>query len=60
MMPTMTECMNQLPQHLILHGTALNNIILQVAGLIGTAILVTIMTQQITEYLANYTNTLSS
>lgn len=51
-MPTMTECMNQLPQHLISHGTALNNTIRQRAGLIGIAILVTIMTQQATEHLA--------
>ncbi|GAB1759553.1 hypothetical protein PMEGAS70_15600 [Priestia megaterium] len=52
MMPIVTECINQLPQHLISHGTALNNTIRQVAGSIGTAILVTIMTQQTTEHLA--------
>ncbi len=51
-MPIVTECINQLPQHLISHGTALNNTIRQVAGSIGTAILVTIMTQQTTEHLA--------
>ncbi|MCM3018346.1 hypothetical protein M3624_18890 [Priestia megaterium] len=45
MMPIMTADMNQLPQHLISHGTALSNTIRQVAGSIGTAILVTIMTQ---------------
>lgn len=52
MMTIVTECINQLPQHLISHGTALNNTIRQVAGSIGTAILVTIMTQQTTEHLA--------
>ncbi len=52
MMPIVTQCINQLPQHLISHGTALNNTIRQVAGSIGTAILVTIMTQQTTEHLA--------
>lgn len=52
MMQTMTADMNQLFQHLISHGTALNNTIRQVAGSIGTAILVTIMTQQTTEHLA--------
>lgn len=52
MMPIVTECINQLPQHLISHGTALNNTIRQVAGSIGTAILVTIITQQTTEHLA--------
>lgn len=51
-MPTVTECMNQLPQHLISRGTALNNTIRQVAGLIGTAIFVTVMTQQATGHLA--------
>lgn len=51
-MPIVTECINQLPQHLISHGAALNNTIRQVAGSIGTAILVTIMTQQTTEHLA--------
>nr|WP_141559342.1 MFS transporter [Priestia megaterium] len=60
MMPIMTAGMNQLPQHLISHGTALSNTIRQVAGSIGTAILVTIMTQQTTEHLSNYTNTLTS
>lgn len=59
MMPTITAGMNQLPQHLISHGTALSNTIRQVAGSIGTAILVTIMTQQTTEHLSNYTNTLT-
>lgn len=52
MMPIVTECINQLPQHLISHGTALNNTIRQVAGSIGTPILVTSMTQQTTEHLA--------
>ncbi|MDD1513690.1 multidrug resistance protein [Priestia megaterium] len=56
----MTAGMNQLPQHLISHGTALSNTIRQVAGSIGTAILVTIMTQQTTEHLSNYTNTLTT
>lgn len=60
MMPIMTAGMNQLPPHLIAHGTALSNTIRQVAGSIGTAILVTIMTQQTTEHFANYTNTLTT
>lgn len=60
MMPIVTECINQLPQHLISHGATLNNTIRQVAGSIGTAILVTIMTQQTTEHLSNYTNTLTT
>ncbi|HLR69037.1 MAG TPA: MFS transporter, partial [Virgibacillus sp.] len=34
---------NQLPNDLIPHGTAMNNTFRQVAGSIGTAVLVTIM-----------------
>lgn len=51
MMPIMTAGMNALPQYLISHGTALSNTIRQVAGSIGTALLVTIMTMQTTNFL---------
>lgn len=44
MMPVTTAGLNQLPQRLIAHGTAMNNTMRQVAGSIGTAILVTVMT----------------
>ncbi|MFJ8235728.1 MDR family MFS transporter [Ureibacillus sp. NPDC094379] len=43
MMPIMTNGLNQLPGRLNPHGTATNNTIQQVAGSIGTAILVSIM-----------------
>ncbi|WP_010530196.1 MDR family MFS transporter [Lentibacillus jeotgali] len=43
MMPMTTLALNQLPDQLIPHGTAMNNTFRQVAGSIGTAILVTIM-----------------
>lgn len=43
MMPIMTNGLNQLPTRLNPHGTAVNNTAQQVAGSIGTAILVTIM-----------------
>jgi EmrB/QacA subfamily drug resistance transporter len=43
MMPIMTNGLNQLPTRLNPHGTAINNTAQQVAGSIGTAILVTIM-----------------
>ena len=43
MMPIMTNGLNQLPTRLNPHGTAINNTTQQVAGAIGTAILVTIM-----------------
>jgi len=43
MMPMTTLALNQLPNHLIPHGTAMNNTFRQVAGSVGTAVLVTIM-----------------
>ncbi|MDQ0162341.1 MDR family MFS transporter [Aeribacillus alveayuensis] len=43
MMPATTAGLNQLPDHLIPHGTAMNNTMRQVAGAIGTALLVTVM-----------------
>ncbi|MFB4164049.1 MDR family MFS transporter [Alteribacillus sp. JSM 102045] len=44
MMPVTTAGLNQLPKHLIPHGTAVNNTMRQVSGSIGTALLVTVMT----------------
>lgn len=44
MMPATTAGLNQLPNKLIPHGTAMNNTMRQVAASIGTAILITIMT----------------
>ena len=43
MMPATTLGLNQLPNHLIPHGTAMNNTFRQVSGSVGTAVLVTIM-----------------
>lgn len=43
MMPATTLGLNQLPTHLIAHGTAMNNTFRQIAGSVGTAVLVTIM-----------------
>lgn len=43
-MPVTTAALNQLPQRLIPHGTALNNTMRQIAASIGTAVLVTVMT----------------
>ncbi|AQU78323.1 DHA2 family efflux MFS transporter permease subunit [Planococcus faecalis] len=42
MMPSTTLGLNQLPLHLISHGTAMNNTFRQISGAIGTAVLVTI------------------
>ena len=44
MMPVTTAGLNQLPLRLIAHGTAMNNTMRQVAASIGSAILVTVMT----------------
>lgn len=44
MMTVMTEGLNQLPRQLGAHGTAASNTARQVAGSIGTAFLVTVMT----------------
>ncbi|MGG0418715.1 MDR family MFS transporter [Priestia aryabhattai] len=43
-MPLTTDALNQLPPKFIPHGTAMNNTIRQVAGAIGAAVLVTVMT----------------
>ena len=43
MMPIMTNGLNQLPQIMNPHGTAVNNTVQQVAGAIGSAVMVTIM-----------------
>ncbi|HEY4559080.1 MAG TPA: MFS transporter, partial [Enteractinococcus sp.] len=43
-MPVTTAALNQLPQRMIPHGTALNNTMRQVAASVGTAVIVTVMT----------------
>src|SRR5699024_1643468 len=44
LMPATTAALNELPQRLIPHGTAMNNTMRQVAASVGTAVLVTVMT----------------
>ncbi|MFA8440110.1 MDR family MFS transporter [Pueribacillus sp. YX66] len=44
MMPVTTAGLNSLPANLIPHGSAMNNTMRQVAGAVGTALLVTVMT----------------
>src|SRR5699024_7761884 len=44
MMPVTTAALNELTPELIPHGTAMNNTMRQIAGSIGTAVLITIMT----------------
>lgn len=43
MMPSTTLGLNELPNRLISHGTAMNNTFRQMSGSIGTAVLVTVM-----------------
>ncbi|PID02316.1 hypothetical protein CSV67_10155 [Sporosarcina sp. P2] len=43
MMASTTLGLNQLPNHLISHGTAINNTFRQISGSLGTAALVTVM-----------------
>lgn len=46
MMPIMTNGLNQLPMKSNPHGTAMNNTLQQVSGAIGSAVLLTIMTNR--------------
>ncbi|MBB3112521.1 EmrB/QacA subfamily drug resistance transporter [Paenibacillus phyllosphaerae] len=46
LMPIQTAGLNQLPNRLNAHGTAISNTIRQVAGAVGTSLLVTVMTSQ--------------
>ncbi|HCW8268264.1 TPA: DHA2 family efflux MFS transporter permease subunit [Staphylococcus aureus] len=51
MMPMVTAAINALPGRLASHGNAFLNTMRQLAGSIGTAILVTVMTTQTTQHL---------
>ncbi|RXT03837.1 DHA2 family efflux MFS transporter permease subunit [Ammoniphilus sp. CFH 90114] len=46
MMPVSTNGLNQLPKRFYPHGTAMNNTMQQVSGAIGTALLVTVMSNR--------------
>jgi DHA2 family lincomycin resistance protein-like MFS transporter len=52
MMPAQTAGLNQLPRHLYPHGTAILNTLLQVAGAIGTALYISIMSNGQKNYLS--------
>lgn len=58
MMPLMTAAINALPPRLISHGNAFLNTMRQLAGSIGTAVLVTVMTTQTTTHLNAYSTEL--
>lgn len=60
MMTVMTEGLNQLPRHLGAHGTAASNTARQVAGSIGTAFLVTVMTTRQGVHIGEYGSIITS
>lgn len=53
MMPIMTNALNELPPPLYPHGTAIISTLQQVAGAVGTALLVSIMTNGSTRFMEN-------
>lgn len=53
LMPITTAGLNQLPTRLNAHGTAISNTIKQVAGGVGTALLVTVMTTRTESHLVD-------
>ncbi|QHL69939.1 DHA2 family efflux MFS transporter permease subunit [Staphylococcus aureus] len=54
MMPMVTAAINALPGRLASHGNAFLNTMRQLAGSIGTAIIVTVMTTQTTQHLSAF------
>ncbi|KEO81173.1 DHA2 family efflux MFS transporter permease subunit [Tumebacillus flagellatus] len=60
MMTGTTEGLNQLPARLNSHGTAISNTLQQVAGSLGTALLVTVMSNRSLFHVASYSNDITS
>jgi EmrB/QacA subfamily drug resistance transporter len=60
MMPVMTEGMNQLPRRLTAHGTATSNTMRQVAGSLGTALLVSVMSNRANFHMGNISNAVTT
>lgn len=55
-MPLNTSALNALPKQLGSHGSAVVNTVRQLAGAIGTAVVVTIYTAQVTKHTSEITN----
>ncbi|SFL71493.1 drug resistance transporter, EmrB/QacA subfamily [Gracilibacillus orientalis] len=55
-MPLNTSALNALPKNLGSHGSAVVNTVRQLAGAIGTAVVVTIYTAQVTSHASKITN----
>ncbi|MBJ9987681.1 DHA2 family efflux MFS transporter permease subunit [Paenibacillus sp. S28] len=53
MMPIQTAGLNQLPSRLNAHGTAISNTVRQVAGAVGTSLLVTVMSDRTKKHLTD-------
>lgn len=49
-MPLNTAALNALPKEIASHGSAINNTVRQLAGAVGTAVIVTIYSMQLTKY----------
>ncbi|TVY11519.1 DHA2 family efflux MFS transporter permease subunit [Paenibacillus cremeus] len=60
MMTIQTAGLNQVPLQLASHATAMSNTMRQIAGSIGTALLVTVMTSRTTIHLGDYANAITS
>nr|WP_281251899.1 DHA2 family efflux MFS transporter permease subunit [Virgibacillus ndiopensis] len=54
MMPIMTAGLNQLPRRLYSHGTAMANTLRQLSGAIGTAFLITVMSNRAADHIADF------
>jgi DHA2 family lincomycin resistance protein-like MFS transporter len=59
MMPAQTTGLNQLPRHLYAHGTAILNTLQQVAGAIGVALFISIMSTAAKKYMMTSKNPMS-
>ncbi|UUZ97565.1 MFS transporter [Paenibacillus sp. P25] len=59
MMTVQTAGLNQIPLYLSDHATAMSNTMRQIAGSIGTALLVTVMTSRSTVHMGDYANTVN-
>ncbi|NRF93518.1 DHA2 family efflux MFS transporter permease subunit [Paenibacillus frigoriresistens] len=60
MMTVQTAGLNQIPLRLASHATAMSNTTRQIAGSIGTALLVTVMTTRTTMHMGDYGNVVTS
>ncbi|MFC0216568.1 DHA2 family efflux MFS transporter permease subunit [Paenibacillus chartarius] len=60
MMTVQTAGLNQVPLQLGSHATAMSNTMRQIAGSIGTALLITVMTTRTTIHMGDYANMISA